>query len=130
MADPTCVRCGRPTADGYACHDDALRLAQALQSAAGHAEDAWTVIARQARVGRTGGARAAEPEPAPTEEDLRRNAVTAFGWQASVERPTAGALRPEPGPADLGASDRLRAIGNTMTTWARLVAEATGMEIP
>lgn len=114
----TCVRCGAPT-DAAVCHPEALSLAETLRTAAGHAEDAWTVIARQARVGTAGGTRAPEPEPAPTAEDLRRNPVTAFGWQASIERPLAGALRPEPGPADLGAFDRLRAVENTVGTWAR-----------
>lgn len=122
---PTCVRCGRPTADGYACHGCGRELAQALTVAAGHAEDAWTVIARQARVGTAGSTRQPEPEPV-TDEDLRRNPVNAFGWQASIERPTAGALRPEPTPADLGALDRLHAVENTMTTWARIVAEEHG----
>lgn len=124
MSAPICAcGCGRPVADGYARHDCARRLAQTLTVAAGHAEDAWDVIARQARVGTAGGARRLEPEPPPAPEDLRRNPVTAFGWQASVERPIAGALRPEPTPVDLGASDRYAAVGNTMTTWARHVAE-------
>jgi hypothetical protein len=124
MTNPTCAcGCGRPVADGYARHECALRLAESLRAAAGHAEDAWDVIARQARVRTAGGARRLEPEPPPAPEDLRRNPVTAFGWQASVERPLAGALRPEPTPVDLGASDRYAAVGNTMTTWARVIAD-------
>lgn len=46
-----CVICGRPSPDGYACHDDAQELAATLREAAGHAEDAETVIARQTRYG-------------------------------------------------------------------------------
>jgi hypothetical protein len=51
----TCVVCDRPTPDGYACREDAQELATALREAAGHAEDAETVIARQTRYG--GGSR-------------------------------------------------------------------------
>jgi hypothetical protein len=119
MSAPLCVcGCGKPVADGYARAECAQKLAEVLTVAAGHAEDAWTVIARQARVGTAGGTRRPEQEPVP-EEDLRRNAVTEFGWQASIERPMVGALRPEPGPADLGAFDRLRAVENTIGTWVR-----------
>jgi hypothetical protein len=46
-----CTRCGRPTPDGDLCHAEALNLAEALREAAGHADDAWTVIARQTRYG-------------------------------------------------------------------------------
>jgi hypothetical protein len=45
-----CVVCERPT-DATACHQCALRLAQTLREAAGHAEDAGTVLARLARHG-------------------------------------------------------------------------------
>lgn len=126
---PTCACCGKPLADGATvCHADALSLAQTLREAAGHAEDAWTVIARQARMGTAGGARQSDPEPAVAAEDLRRNPVTAFGWQASIERPMAGGLRPEPTPADLGALDRYHAAENTISTWARgLGADADGL---
>jgi hypothetical protein len=52
----TCVRCGRPMPDvAYACSHCASELADALQTAAGHAEDAEAVIARQARYGGGGG---------------------------------------------------------------------------
>lgn len=119
----TCIRCARPMADtAYACAGCGRELAEVLRTAAGHAEDAWTVIARQARMGTTGGTRQPEPEP-PAEEDLRRNRVKEFGWQASIERPPVGGLRPEPTPADLGALDRLHAVENTMTTWARALSE-------
>lgn len=129
MTAPTCVVCSRPMADtAYACSTCARGLAETLRTAAGHAEDAWTVIARQARMGTAGGARRPDPEPAAAVEELERNPVTAFGWQASIERPPVGALRPEPTPADLGALDRLHAVENTITTWARdLGADVTGL---
>lgn len=120
MTGPTCAACAKPLADGsVVCSADARELAKALTAAAGHAEDAWTVIARQARYGVGGGARA-EPEPAAEiVEDLRRNRVTAFAWAASIERPPAGGLRPEPLPVALGKAEDFHAAENTITTWAR-----------
>lgn len=119
MTGPTCAVCAKPLADGsVVCSADSRELAAALTAAAGHAEDAWTVIARQARYGTGGGVRA-EPELSETVEDRRRNRVTAFGWAASIERPVAGGLRPEPLPVALGAADRYHAAENTITTWAR-----------
>jgi hypothetical protein len=131
MSVPTCACCGKPLADGATvCHADAQGLAQRLREAAGHAEDAQTVIARQARYGTSGGARKAEPEPTAATEANRRNPVNAFGWQASVERPKAGGLRAEPIPVDLGASGRLADVTNVITTWARHVCEERGTELP
>lgn len=128
MTATTCPSCGASVADAYVCKRCASALAGALRTAAGHAEDAWTVIARQTRYGGAGGARAVEAEPVAVSPANRRNPVTAFGWAASVERPKAGALRPEPGPADSGAFDRLCAVENTITTWARdLGADVTGL---
>jgi hypothetical protein len=126
-----CVCCGKPMPDqAYACHRCAQGLAQALNTVAGHAEDAWTVIARQARYGGAGGARKIEPEPVETAADARRNAVTEFAWAASIERPARGALRAEPMPPDLSASDRLATVANVVTTWARHVCELRGVELP
>lgn len=78
-----CVRCGKAMGDGaYVCREEASDLAQALLAAAGHAEDVWTVIARQARYG--GGSRGASVKPLPA--DLTASAkmapiVTAVaGW--------------------------------------------------
>jgi len=123
-----CVRCGAPT-DAAACHQCALRLAQTLREAAGHAEDAWTVVARLTRYGgAAGGARAAEPEAVTVTPANRRNPVLAFGWAASVERPKAGALIAEPMPFDPDAADRLHAITSTIGTWARdLGTDATDL---
>lgn len=131
MTAALCVCCGKPVPDtAYACSSCALRLAESLREASGHAEDAWTVIARQARYGGAGGARKAEPEPAVTAEDARRNPVTTFGWAASVEKPRASALVAEPMPGDFDAAARLGDVGNVVTTWARHVCETRGMELP
>lgn len=126
---PTCPCCGQPMADGaYACARCSRELAQALTEAAGHAEDAWTVIARETRYGTAGGARKVEPEPPAGAADERRNRVTEFGWAASIERPLAGALIAEPMPVDLGAADRYRTAENDVTTWSRVLgADVTGL---
>lgn len=130
MTAPTCAVCAKPLADGStACTACARSLAQALRDAAGHAEDAWTVIARQARYGTSGGARA-EPELGELAEDRERNAVKEFAWAASIERPLAGALRPGVTPYDDSASRRLADVTNTVTTWARHVCEERGAELP
>lgn len=90
MTAQLCAVCGSPVADAYVCTRDIAALAQALQAAAGHAEDAEAVLARQTRYG--AGGRGGNDEPLPV---------------------------------DLTAADRLRAVENTMTTWARLLAEET-----
>ncbi len=128
---PTCARCAKPLADGaVVCRQDARELAQRLTEAAGHAEDAWTVLARQTRYGTAGGIRKAETEPALADVDQRRNRVTQFGWAASLERPPVGALRSGPMPPDLAAGATLDDVGNTVTTWARHICETRSVELP
>jgi hypothetical protein len=129
MTATPCPCCGTPTPDAYVCQRCGSALAGALREAAGHAEDAPTVVARLTRYGGAGGgARAAEPEAATVTPANRRNPVTAFGWAASVERPRAGALIAEPMPYDPDAADRLDAITNTIGTWARdLGTDATNL---
>lgn len=65
MSAPICVRCGRPTADGYACSPCGHILAQSLQDASGHAEDAEAVLARQTRY--SAGGRGGSDEPLPVD---------------------------------------------------------------
>lgn len=56
-----CVVCSRPMADtAYACTSCARGLAETLRTAAGHAEDAEAVIARQTRYGTGGRSRSDE----------------------------------------------------------------------
>lgn len=64
MSQAKCARCGRPT-DAAICHIDAQELAEVLTAAAGHAEDAWTVIARQTRYGT--GSRGGRERPLPVD---------------------------------------------------------------
>lgn len=104
MTGPICVRCARPLADGaYVCAPEAQGLAETLQTAAGHAEDAETVIARQARYG-TGGSGTDEQlvfDPTASARYARfRNTISAWQRAALEEdirpplpwRPTTGPL--------------------------------------
>jgi len=52
MSENLCAVCARPLPDqAYACHICAQDLAETLTTAAGHAEDAESVLARQSRFG-------------------------------------------------------------------------------
>ena len=91
MTANLCVRCGRPLADGaLVCLDDAESLSAALVAAAGHAEDAEAVIARQVRYGP--GSRAGFDETPPpdlrTSEGLDAFARTVGGWGRIVTEET------------------------------------------
>lgn len=66
MTENLCVGCRRPVADANACTACANDLATQLLAAAGHAEDAQAVIARQARYG-TSGTRSSSDEPMPAD---------------------------------------------------------------
>lgn len=112
MTENLCARCGRPT-DATVCRPEAQELADALTAAAGHAEDAETVIARQARYG--GGGRGGHGEPLPVDftASARHAAVslTVGGWmrvlieegyaaEPEAWRPLAGPLCPPVRPGD------------------------------
>lgn len=109
---PTCVRCGRPT-DAVACHHCAHDLTQALTEAAGHAEDAWTVLARQTRYGT--GSRGGNSESLPVDLTASTRyagvSLAVGGWmRALIEegytaepepwRPIEGPLCPPVRPGD------------------------------
>jgi len=107
-----CVRCDRPT-DGTVCHSEALSLAESLQTAAGHAEDAETVIARQARYGAGGRGGSGEPLPVDLTASARYGtaANTIGRWaqrlldetnapEPEAWRPTAGPVCAPRRPAD------------------------------
>lgn len=148
MTDTRCVVCGRPTADGYVCHADALSLAETLQDAAGHAEDAETVIARQARYG--GGSRGGSDEPLPVDltASTRLAAIsdTITGWarhileERDIDLPSWTPLAGPPCPAGWCRHDSCRTIRSgrepvsalalaagwlaTQTSWLRKRPEA------
>lgn len=93
MSTTECVRCGRPTPDGYACVAETDRARQQLAEIADLVPAARDVAHRQARRG-------------------------------------SGGASGKPGsslPIDLGATSRLDAVQNTLTTWARRIAEERGI---
>ena len=70
----SCVRCGAPT-DATVCRPEALSLAETLVIAAGHAEDAEAVVARQVRHGSGGGHGGGDPLPYDPVASVRLGAV-------------------------------------------------------
>lgn len=93
---PTCDRCERPIHDtAYVCSVCADRLRDDLGSVAAVAGEAWTTIARLARLGTDSPGRSAE-RPLP------------FSWEAA---------------------DATWAASNTLTTWARHIAETRGITL-
>lgn len=110
----TCVRCARTMPDpGPICHADALSLSVSLREAAGHAEDAWTVLARQTRYGAGGRGGFSEPLPVDLTASATMTAAnnTIGTWARIVLeestaqppgpwRPTAGPLCPPRRPGD------------------------------
>jgi hypothetical protein len=97
-----CVICGRKVLDGYACREDAQELATALREAAGHAEDAETVIARQTRYGggSRGGGEGIAPNMAASATLARFQGVIGT-WQRDLIE-TGRAAEPGPWRAYIG----------------------------
>jgi hypothetical protein len=97
MSAPTCVRCGRPTPDGYVCAPEAVSLAEGLVRAAGHAEDAEAVISRQTRHG--AGSRGGSSEPMPVDlaaAERYRTIENTVGTWTRIAEDLSGDLAPLP----------------------------------
>ena len=90
MTSTPCAICERPTPDGYTCHADALSLAQSLQDAAGYAEDAEAVIARQTRYGAGSRGRSGEGQTPDmrTSEQLTTITLTISRWAHIITKQT------------------------------------------
>lgn len=86
MSEHLCVVCGRPTPDGYACHACAQELADALTTAAGHAEDAETANGRQAGYGAGSRGGSSDGVTYDPKRSARLNAVrlAADGWTTDL----------------------------------------------
>ncbi len=93
----TCPCCGAPVTDAYVDQRCARKLAQTLREAAGHAEDAWTVIAGLTRYGpraRGGGGETATPNlKASTDYGKASNTIGEWA-QRTLDQTNA----PEPEP--------------------------------
>jgi hypothetical protein len=124
-----CDMCGNPVEEAaYVCARCTAETARRLTGAelAGEVE---TTVALLARYGSRSGAKPAELVPADTPElPGASQRVVAFGWQASIERPQRGALRPGRLPVDFHAADRAAAAFGAVTTWARVVEESHDCE--
>lgn len=103
MTGAECVRCGRPTPDGSACVSCTDRARRLL---VGDPRD-------DTRPGITDAAPAAR--------------AVAYG----LTRNGSGRGGAGPGiPLDPDALERLHAVQNTLTTWARLISEERGVPLP
>lgn len=131
IQEPVCDICGNPT-DGYVCQRDTADTAPYLRDVVELADEVETNVARLARYAHHGGRRALMPDTGPdTDPDERRPLpVRMHGWMARNEKPSAGALRPEPLPVDLNASARAAVAFNDVTTWARAVLDDRGHQLP
>jgi hypothetical protein len=101
--DPTCAICGRPVADqAYVCAPDALSLAEALRTGAGHAEDAEAVVSRQVRYTAGGSGGSEDPLPYdPTASERLAAIENTIGTWARVLIEETGrrpSWRPKTGP--------------------------------
>jgi hypothetical protein len=126
---PVCDICGDPT-DGYVCRRDTDETARYLRLVE-LAPEVETNVARLARYASRGGRRAADPYPdhAPDIPTPQTRPET-FAWAASREQPERNALRPEPLPVELNASERAAVAFTAVTTWARTVEDDRGAPIP
>lgn len=114
-----CQSCGSAT-DAAVCHREGVRLAGRLREAADLWPELDVALARLARLGdptpRAG--RPAPPEPVrPDGGELRHYADQTIGWASGL-------------PFSEPASEAIWVVRNTVTTWAREVAQATGADLP
>ena len=112
---PLCPNCGKPIHDNaYICGPCGQTLTNALNHIADLHSELDVTLTRQARIGSTNGpAHPPEVDPDP----LPKNVIL---WGVAVQ-----AL-----PFHLGASSVRAEVGNTISTWARVILEERGMELP
>jgi len=112
---PVCPNCGKPIPDNaYICRPCGLTLTTALNHIADLHSELDITLTKQTRIGSTNGpAQPPEVDPDP----LPKNALL---WGVAVQ-----AL-----PFHLGASTVRAEVGNTISTWARVILEERGMELP
>jgi ribosomal protein L37AE/L43A len=110
-----CPICGKPIHDNaYICGPCGQTLTKALNHIADLHSELDVTLTRQARIGSTNGpAQPPEVDPDP----LPKNVIL---WGVAVQ-----AL-----PFHLGASSVRADVGNTISTWARVILEERGMELP
>jgi hypothetical protein len=108
MTRSQCLVCARPT-DAFLCMDCSSDLKDVFADLPDLAEAVADLASRQSRVYRAS----------------RRVRTPDQDWRGSEH-----ALRPSPWPVDLDAAALLTEAGNTLTTWARHLAESRGATVP
>jgi ribosomal protein L37AE/L43A len=115
MSGNECPIDGKPIHDNaYICAGCGQTLTKALHHIADLFAELDVTLTRQACIGSTNGA------PLPMEVDpdpLPKNVII---WGVAVQ----------PLPFHLGASEVRRAVINVVTTWARIILEERGMDLP
>lgn len=122
MADVRCAVCAAKLADGaYVCYSCAGKLERRLRDAAALWDDlATTVVPRLTRLGDPT-PRAGRPAPA---EPIRPDSGRMRHYADQVAGNPAGL------PVDLAASYTAEDVRNTLTTWARVIAEGVHADPP
>jgi len=111
---PVCPLCGKPIHDNaYICGPCGQTLTKALNHIADLHAELDVTLTRQARIGSTNAA--PPPEDAP-----EKDAKNVEFWGVAVQQ----------NPFHVGASKVAHDVGNTITTWARVILEERGMELP
>jgi hypothetical protein len=126
-----CDLCGDPT-DATVCRREIRSLAGYLREVIAVAGEVETSVARLARHGDRGGKPATAPEVEPdedSEDERRRLPVMAHGWAARLDKPKRGALLATELPYLPGMQKRAYAAINAITTTARDICEARGIEV-
>lgn len=111
---PVCPNCGKPIPDNaYICRPCGLTLTTALLHIADLHSELDITLTRQSRIGSTNAA--PPPEDAP-----EKDAKNVEFWGVAVQQ----------NPFHIGASKVAHDVGNTISTWARVILEERGMELP
>jgi len=111
---PVCPNCGKPIHDNaYICGPCGQTLTKVLNHIADLHSELDITLTRQAHVGSTNAA--PPPEDAP-----EKDAKNVEFWGVAVQ----------PSPFHIGASKVAHDVANTITTWARVILEERGMELP
>jgi hypothetical protein len=101
-----CVRCGRPTADGYACVTCRDRILCDL-------------LGDDSRDDRPG-----LVDTAPAARDIAQGQASGHGEGGASGKPESRL------PLDLAVTAKLDAAQATLTTWARHISETRGIPLP
>jgi len=113
---PLCPNCGKPIHDNaYICGPCGQTLTKALNHIADLHSELDVTLTKQTRIGSTNGA-----PPPPPEVDPDPQPKNVILWGVAVQ----------PLPFHLGASSVRAEVGNTISTWARVILTERGMELP